>query len=86
MLEPEEDDSQVDLEPTNLLGLKDPSPRIREPSPTWDIELDLNSPEPEVPAKPLPTSGASTRKRPPSPVWDIELDLNDSDIENEPTK
>ncbi|KAI0701701.1 restriction endonuclease type II-like protein [Earliella scabrosa] len=59
-----------------------PAPRPRapkEPSPAWDIELDLNSsPEPSAESGPPPV-----RKRPPSPVWDIELDLNDSGTEDE---
>ncbi|OCH88873.1 DNA repair protein rad10 [Obba rivulosa] len=65
----------------------------REPSPMWDIELDLNgslSPTPETgppPQRSWPTpapiqktsSGSGERRpRPPSPVWDIELDLNGS--------
>lgn len=61
--------------------------RPREPSPVWDIELDLNSPSPSPPL-PLRVSSpiqgpnqAQGKKRAASPVWDIELDLNGSDIE-----
>lgn len=55
-----------------------PSRPPREPSPVWDIELDLN--DDEDLDRP-PTSGPSTRPpREPSPVWDIELDLNDDDL------
>lgn len=70
--------------------------REREPSPVWDIELDLNeSPSPTsetgpLPqhSPPLPISGSvvpenGKRKRPPSPVWDIELDLNENEAEEE---
>ncbi len=57
-----------------------PAPRPLAPrasSPTWDIELDLNSsPEPESGPPPV-------RKRPPSPVWDMELDLNPTDTEDD---
>ncbi|KAI0646264.1 restriction endonuclease type II-like protein [Trametes meyenii] len=65
-----------------------PRPRApREPSPVWDIELDLNdSPEPTPESGPPPVAGqppAGSRKRPPSPVWDIELDLNASDTEGD---
>ncbi|KAI0635116.1 restriction endonuclease type II-like protein [Trametes polyzona] len=57
-----------------------PAPRPREPSPVWDIELDLNdSPEPTPESGPAPLAGG--RKRAPSPTWDIELDLNASDAE-----
>ncbi|PCH43674.1 DNA repair protein rad10 [Wolfiporia cocos MD-104 SS10] len=51
--------------------------RPREPSPVWDIELDLNP----TPSPPEVADTTPARKRPPSPVWDIELDLNDSDPE-----
>jgi len=62
----------------------------REPSPVWDIELDLNDdapdavPQSQPPPAPRPSTSdesenASGNKRPPSPVWDIELDLNASD-------
>ncbi|KAI0093079.1 restriction endonuclease type II-like protein [Irpex rosettiformis] len=60
--------------------------RPREPSPVWDIELDLNdtpSPQAALPAPPRSPQLDSSRKRPGSPVWDIELDLNGSDIEEE---
>ncbi|KAI0674255.1 restriction endonuclease type II-like protein [Trametes maxima] len=64
-----------------------PRPRApREPSPVWDIELDLNdSPEPTSESGPPPVGGQppGSRKRPPSPVWDIELDLNASDVEDD---
>ena len=64
-----------------------PRPRVpREPSPAWDIELDLNdSPEQTPETGPPPVSGtsATSRKRPPSPVWDIELDLNASETEDD---
>ncbi|KAI8970547.1 DNA repair protein rad10 [Trametes punicea] len=65
-----------------------PAPRPRpprEPSPLWDIELDLNdSPEPTPESGPPAVGRASStsRKRPPSPVWDIELDLNASEVED----
>ncbi|KAI0746698.1 restriction endonuclease type II-like protein [Daedaleopsis nitida] len=59
-----------------------PAPRARvtrDPSPAWDIELDLEgSPEPSAESGPPPV-----RKRPPSPVWDIELDLNTSDTDDD---
>lgn len=59
----------------------------REPSPVWDIELDLNddSPPPgQNEEKELtPPPSTQPRKRPVSPVWDIELDLNsDEEIED----
>ena len=62
----------------------------REPSPDWDIELDLNtSPPPASPSQAVPASAKAvaddrteSRKRPSSPVWDIELDLNGSDVED----
>ncbi|KAH9896817.1 restriction endonuclease type II-like protein [Cubamyces lactineus] len=64
-----------------------PRPRVpREPSPLWDIELDLNdSPEQTPETGPPPVGGAlvTSRKRPPSPVWDIELDLNASETEDD---
>ncbi|KAI0324078.1 DNA repair protein rad10 [Cubamyces sp. BRFM 1775] len=64
-----------------------PRPRVpREPSPAWDIELDLNdSPEqtPETGPPPVGGTSATSRKRPPSPVWDIELDLNASETEDD---
>ena len=67
----------------NLLGLSEASRRTREPSPPWDIELDLNeSPPPEV----VPhehEAVSKKRARSPSPVWDIELDLNPSDLEDD---
>ena len=59
----------------------------REPSPVWDLELDLNTPppdEPYVPPSPQsrrPEVTDASRKRPASPVWDIELDLNPSDVD-----
>lgn len=55
-----------------------PSRPPREPSPVWDIELDLNDDEDlDCP----PTSSPSTRPpREPLPVCDIELDLNDDDL------
>lgn len=69
----------------------------REPSPVWDIELDLNeSPSPETgplpqrsPSLPtgesaVPINGAQKRP-PPSPVWDIELDLNEDEVEEHAT-
>ncbi|KAI0777637.1 restriction endonuclease type II-like protein [Trametes elegans] len=63
-----------------------PAPRSRaprEPSPVWDIELDLNdSPEPTPEIGPPPVGPSVSRKRPPSPMWDIELDLNASDGED----
>ncbi|KAI0360729.1 hypothetical protein OH77DRAFT_1393388 [Trametes cingulata] len=64
-----------------------PAPRPRpprDPSPVWDIELDLNDspePTPESGPAPLGTAVSNARKRPPSPVWDIELDLNATDVE-----
>lgn len=65
----------------------------REPSPVWDLELDLNTPPPDEQSRP-PTppprtttidGDTSSRKRPPSPTWEIELDLNPSDIEDAET-
>lgn len=64
-------------------------PPVREPSPPWDIELDLNddmdSPSADPPAiskeakntKPSELSNKQATERYISPVWDIELDLND---------
>jgi len=61
----------------------------REPSPVWDIELDLdldgnNSPESGPPPVTLSRQldavvNTTKRIRSPSPMWDIELDLNASD-------
>lgn len=67
------------------------APPPREPSPMWDIELDLNDyPSPDLPPVILPDISSNqannSRKRPPSPVWDLELDLNDSDTEDNPSK
>ncbi|TFY65181.1 hypothetical protein EVJ58_g2134 [Rhodofomes roseus] len=70
---------------------------LREPSPAWDIEFDLDSPPPPTATQMSNDTGGpstnsiapsigestSTRKRPPSPVWDIELDLNESDVEED---
>lgn len=70
---PEADEPRV---PTPPRPPSPPRPRApRAPSPTWDIELDLNS-SPESGPPPV-------RKRPPSPMWDIELDLNASDTDDE---
>lgn len=57
----------------------------REPSPVWDIELDLDV---TPPPSPLPAQDKpdTSRKRPSSPVWDIELNLNDSDLEDSSRK
>ncbi|KIJ61300.1 hypothetical protein HYDPIDRAFT_96724 [Hydnomerulius pinastri MD-312] len=54
----------------------------RDPSPIWDIELDLDSsPPPTAPSGPKPTQDTTVvperRARSPSPMWDIELDLNE---------
>ncbi|KAI0826670.1 restriction endonuclease type II-like protein [Trametes gibbosa] len=66
-----------------------PRPRaLRDPSPVWDIELDLNaSPDPESGPTPVGDGELTSnpRKRPPSPVWDIELDLNASDADADDT-
>ncbi|CCM03593.1 uncharacterized protein FIBRA_05730 [Fibroporia radiculosa] len=68
------------------------SRRARDPSPLWDIGLDLNDhSSPDVEAGPAiehhnalqSLLSPGSRKRPPSPVWDIELDLNESDQESE---
>ncbi|KAI9063687.1 DNA repair protein rad10 [Trametes sanguinea] len=73
--------------PSNHVSQQAEGPRPpREPSPVWDIELDLNdSPEPTPESGPPPVNSASStaRKRPPSPTWDIELDLNASEVEEE---
>jgi len=50
-------------------------PKSREPSPVWDIELDLNPSDIDAEE---PQDRPQERER--SPVWDIELDLNPSEI------
>jgi len=59
-------------------------PKSREPTPIWDIELDLNPSDAETeptgntgPPLAPNTSGDHGRRR--SPTWDIELDLNNSE-------
>ena len=66
------------------------------PSPTWDIELDLDAeglPESGPPAVSRQSksteiqfveSDSAPSTRLPSPTWDIELDLNGSDEGHQP--
>ncbi|PSR81149.1 hypothetical protein PHLCEN_2v6484 [Hermanssonia centrifuga] len=70
---------EAEMESLACIHESPPSRTTRDPSPMWDIELDLNSSPPlEEPAARQFTPGPSNpKKRPPSPVWDIELDLNE---------
>jgi DNA excision repair protein ERCC-1 len=63
----------------------------RDPSPVWDMELDLtpfdiqSANDPNEEARISIRSQKSTIKLPtrePTPIWDIELDLNKSDDES----
>jgi DNA excision repair protein ERCC-1 len=64
----------------------------REPSPIWDLELDLDvdgnahispesrpSPVPRAPDKSANGNNVDGRQGSSSPIWDIDLDLNGSD-------
>ncbi|KAK7692725.1 hypothetical protein QCA50_004358 [Cerrena zonata] len=58
-----------------------PSRPPREPSPEWDLELDLNASPTTTPPPPEKSTTLDKPKRAPSPEWDIEDDIEIDDDE-----